>query len=90
MMTRSATLIAATIIAVTVPAGCTSTSEAEKLWCSENDQAVYQVAQNLKVEGLERPASSAQDSERSNYILELEQRYPQYYKRACKDAYKRR
>ena len=64
MMTRSATLIAATIIAVTVPAACTSTSEAEKLWCSENDQAVYQVAQNLKVEGLEKRVASAIELER--------------------------
>jgi hypothetical protein len=90
MMRRSAALVAATIIAVTVPTACTSLSEAEKRWCAANDQAVYQVAQNLKIEDLERPASSAQDSERSNYILELEQRYPQYYKRACKDAYERR
>ena len=90
VMTRSATLIVATIIAATVPAGCASLSEYERLWCSANDQAVYRVAQNLGVEGLDRPAPSADDSERSNYVLELEQRLPQFYKRACKDAYERR
>jgi len=89
-MRRSIPLIAATIIAVTAATGCTSLSEAEELWCSANDQAVYRAAQNLKVEGLELPASSAQDWERSSYVLDLERRYPQFYKRACQDAYKRR
>lgn len=89
-MRRSIALIAATVVAATVATGCTSLSEVEKLWCSANDQAVYRAAQNLKVEGLERPTTGAPDWERSNYVLDLERRSPQYYKRACQNAYKRR
>lgn len=89
-MARSVNFVVVTSIAAAVLAGCTSLSEEEKLWCSANDQAVYRVAQNLEVEGLDRLASGAQDSERSNYVVELEQRFPQFYQRACKDAYARR
>lgn len=89
-MRRLIALIAATVIAATGVTGCTSLSEAEKLWCSANDQAVYRAAQNMKVEGLERPAGDAQDWERHSYVLDLERRYPQFYKRACQDAYRRR